>query len=51
MMDLHQGTLLFGKDYRIYYILFVGLGLLMLLGTGMTLQRWFRRGGKAQTAQ
>jgi len=51
MMDLHQGTLLFGKDYRIYYILFVGLGLLMLLGTGMKLQRWFRRGGKAQTAQ
>ncbi len=46
MMDLHQGTLLFGKDYRIYYILFVGLGLLMLLGTGMKLTRLFKpRGG------
>jgi uncharacterized iron-regulated membrane protein len=35
LMDIHQGTLIFGKDHRIYYILFVGLGLLALIATGV----------------
>ncbi|MFN7020329.1 MAG: PepSY domain-containing protein [Phycisphaerales bacterium] len=42
LMDVHQGTLLFGKDYRLYYVLFIGLGLLLMLGTGMTMTRLFR---------
>ncbi len=50
MMDLHQGTLLFGKDYRIYYVLVVGLGLMLMLATGMKLQRLFRRGGRVDIA-
>lgn len=51
LMDVHQGTLLFGKDYRLYYVLFVGIGLLMLLGTGVKLLRVLRMfRGKARGA-
>ena len=42
MLDIHQGTLLFGKDYRLYYVLFIGLGLLTLLVTGVRMLRLFR---------
>lgn len=42
LMDVHQGTLCFGKEYRLYYVLFIGLGLLLMLGTGMKLMRLFR---------
>jgi hypothetical protein len=56
LMDLHQGTLFFGKDHRVYYALFVGVGLLLLLGSGTPLMRLFRGGpaggaGKAQRSQ
>lgn len=43
LMDIHQGTLLFGKDHRIYYVLFTGLGLLALIATGIKLSNWFRK--------
>ncbi len=42
LMDLHQGTLLFGKDYRVYYVLVIGLGLLVMLGSGARLLKWLR---------
>lgn len=42
LMDVHQGTLLFGKDHRVYYALFVGLGLLTLIVTGVRMMKWFR---------
>ncbi len=46
LMDVHQGTLLFGKDYRLYYVLFTGVALLLMLATGAKLVRLFRgRGG------
>lgn len=46
LMDVHQGTLLLGKDYRLYYVLFVGVALLLMLATGAKLVRLFRgRGG------
>lgn len=52
LMDVHQGTLLFGKDYRLYYVLFTGIALLVMLATGAKLLRLFRGrgGGNAQTA-
>jgi uncharacterized iron-regulated membrane protein len=34
LLDIHQGTLLFGSDYRAYYVLFIGVGLLTLVVTG-----------------
>lgn len=46
LMDVHQGTLLLGKDYRLYYVLFTGVALLLMLATGAKLVRLFRgRGG------
>jgi len=42
LLDIHQGTLLFGKDYRAYYVIFVGVGLLALLTTGASMLNWFR---------
>jgi uncharacterized iron-regulated membrane protein len=42
LMDIHQGTLIFGKDHRVYYVLVVGLGLLFMLATGAKLIRWSR---------
>lgn len=47
MMDLHQGTLVFGKDHRVYYAIFLGVGLLLLIVSGSRLMRLFRRGGRA----
>lgn len=47
LMDIHQGTLLFGKDYRLYYVLFTGVALLLVLATGAKLVRLFRRRGGA----
>lgn len=50
LMDVHQGTLLFGKDYRLYYILVIGLGLLVMLGSGVKLIKLFRGRGGAKPA-
>jgi hypothetical protein len=46
LLDIHQGTLLFGRDYRAYYVIAIGTGLLALLVTGATMLGWFgaRRG-------
>jgi uncharacterized iron-regulated membrane protein len=41
LMDIHQGTLIFGREYRIYYVLFIGIGLMFMIATGMRLQRIF----------
>lgn len=41
LMNLHQGSYL-GKDYRLYYVLFIGLGLLLMLATGIKLFRFFK---------
>lgn len=41
LMNLHQGSYL-GKDYRLYYVLFIGLGLLLMLATGTKLLRLFK---------
>lgn len=43
LLDVHQGTLLFGRDYRAYYVIVIGLGLLGLVMTGATMLGWFRR--------
>lgn len=42
LMDIHQGTLLFGRDYRVYYVLFIGVGLLALAITGGNMLNWYR---------
>jgi len=46
LLDIHQGTLLFGRDYRAYYVVVIGTGLLALLVTGANMLGWFgtRRG-------
>jgi uncharacterized iron-regulated membrane protein len=41
LMDIHQGTLFFGKGPRVYYALFLGLGLFALLGSGARGLGWF----------
>jgi len=43
LLDIHQGTLLFGRDYRAYYVIVIGLGLLGLVTTGATMLGWFKR--------
>lgn len=50
MMDIHQGTLIFGKDYRLYYVLFIGVGLLVMLATGAKMIKLFRGRSAAQAA-
>jgi hypothetical protein len=42
LLDIHQGTLLFGRDYRAYYVIFVGVGLLALITTGASMLNWYR---------
>jgi hypothetical protein len=42
LMSIHQGSWL-GKELRLYYILFVGLGLLALGLSGLRIKGWFRR--------
>lgn len=42
LMDIHQGTLMFGRDYRVYYVLLVGLGLLLLIVTSLKMLRLFK---------
>jgi uncharacterized iron-regulated membrane protein len=49
LMDVHQGTLLLGKDYRLYYVLFTGAALLLMLATGAKLIRLFRGRGGARS--
>ncbi len=47
LMDIHQGTYFFSKEYRLYYVLVVGMGLLVMLSTGLKLLGIFRkRAGK-----
>lgn len=50
LMDVHQGTLLLGKDYRLYYVLVIGVGLLLMLATGAKLLRGVRGRGPAKAA-
>ncbi|MCC7185956.1 MAG: PepSY domain-containing protein [Acidobacteria bacterium] len=46
LLDIHQGTLLFGRDYRAYYVIVIGLGLLGLVLTGATMLGWIGGGGR-----
>jgi hypothetical protein len=39
LLDIHQGTYL-GPTWRAYYVIFIGLGLLMVLVTGLQLFGW-----------
>ncbi|QOJ13189.1 MAG: PepSY domain-containing protein [Planctomycetia bacterium] len=50
LMDIHQGTLLLGKDYRLYYVLVIGVGLLVMLATGARLLKLFRFRGTGKAA-
>lgn len=43
LLDIHQGTLLFGRDYRAYYVIVIGLGLLGLTITGAKMLGWMKR--------
>lgn len=43
LLDIHQGTLLFGRDYRAYYVIVIGLGLLGLVTTGARMLGWIGR--------
>lgn len=43
LLDIHQGTLLFGRDYRAYYVIVIGLGLLGLCTTGAKMLGWIGR--------
>lgn len=47
LIDIHQGKFL-GQPLVPFYVLFSGLGLLGMIGTGLTLIRW-RRLGKVPT--
>lgn len=42
LLDIHQGTLLFGRDYRAYYVIVLGLGLLGLTITGARMLGWMK---------
>lgn len=42
LLDIHQGTLLFGRDYRAYYVIVIGLGLLGLTMTGARMLGWMQ---------
>jgi uncharacterized iron-regulated membrane protein len=42
LLDIHQGTRFFGKGPRVYYVLFLGVGLLALLGSGGKMLGFFR---------
>lgn len=50
LMEIHQGTLLLGKDYRLYYVLVIGVGLLVMLATGARLLKLFRFRGAGKAA-
>jgi hypothetical protein len=43
MLDIHQGTLLFGRDYRAHYVIVIGLGLLGLVMSGASMLGWMKR--------
>lgn len=45
-MSIHQGTYL-GKDLRPFYILLIGLGLLGLIVTGLTMSKFFNKSSKS----
>jgi uncharacterized iron-regulated membrane protein len=51
LLDVHQGTLLFGKDYRVYYVLVTGVALLLMLATGAKLLRLSRGRGGARSVR
>ncbi len=48
LLDIHQGTRFFGKGPRVYYVLFLGLGLLALLGSGGKMLGLFKRSRPAR---
>jgi len=51
LLDVHQGTLLFGRDYRAYYVIVIGLGLLGLVVTGATMLGWIRTTPRSSSAR
>ena len=51
MLDVHQGTLLFGSNYRAYYVIVIGLGLLGLVTTGATMLGWIKTTPRSSSAR
>lgn len=49
LMSIHQGSWL-GPQLRVYYIIFLGLGLLVVIVTGLKLTRFFGKGARRETA-